>query len=251
MRAMEIAEHISALRADGDLLAAAVAVTGPDAEVPTCPGWRVRDLVHHTGGVHRWAAAHVAGRRRTPVDGFEEVVTAWPGDGELVDWFREGHLQLVAALEAAPPDLDCWSFLPATSTLAFWARRQAHETGIHRVDAQSAGDVVTPFAPGIAADGIDELIMGFVSRPGGRLCSDPPRVLAVVATDAGAAWTVHIGPQRATGRRERGDAACTVAGPASDLHLLLWNRRTAEGLRIDGDASLLELWRESVRVRWS
>jgi uncharacterized protein (TIGR03083 family) len=248
---MEISEHIAVLRREGDLLAASAAVTGPEPEVPTCPGWRVRDLVHHCGGVHRWAAAHVAGGRTLPLDGFEEVVTAWPGDGALVDWFREGHGLLLGALEAAPPGLACWSFLPAPSPLAFWARRQAHETAIHRVDAQSAGDAVTPFAPEVAADGIDELIMGFVSRPGGRLRSDPPRILAVVPTDAEGAWTVRIGPDGAAGHNERGDAGCTVRGPASDLHLLLWNRRTADGLRVDGDASILALWRELVQVRWS
>ena len=58
-------------------------------------------------------------------------------------------------------------------------------------------------------------------------------------------------PDGAEGRRGRGDAGCTVRGPASDLHLLLWNRRTAEGLEVDGDASLLELWRTTVQVRWS
>ena len=25
---------------------------GPDAPVPACPGWRIRDLVRHVGNVH-------------------------------------------------------------------------------------------------------------------------------------------------------------------------------------------------------
>jgi len=40
-------------------------------------------------------------------------------------------------LASAPPDLDCLTFLAAPSPLAMWARRQAHETAIHRVDAES------------------------------------------------------------------------------------------------------------------
>lgn len=36
--------------------------------------------------------------------------------------------------------VDCWTFLDAPSPLAFWARRQAHETAIHRADAQLAAD---------------------------------------------------------------------------------------------------------------
>jgi hypothetical protein len=42
-----------------------------------------------------------------------------------------------------------------------------------------------------------------------------------------------------------------VRGHASDLYLLLWNRRDRGGLDVQGDASLLDLWRESVRIRWS
>jgi hypothetical protein len=47
-----------------------------------------------------------------------------------------------------------------------------------------------------------------------------------------------------------GEAECSVQGPASDLYTLLWNRRGAEGLDVDGDASVLDVWHESVRVTW-
>jgi uncharacterized protein (TIGR03083 family) len=250
---MEITEHIAVLRREGDLLAAAAAASGPDAPVPTCPDWRMRDLVRHVGGVHRWAAAHVAEGRAKPIADLEAVVAAWPGDGDLLEWFREGHARLATALEEAPPDLACWSFLPAPSPLAFWARRQAHETGIHRVDAESAGGTATRFSPEVAADGIDELVMGFVSRPGGRLRSDPPRTLAIVPTDIEAGWRVLIGPDGSRGQRGEcgpGEAGCTVRGAASDLHLLLWNRRDTAGIDVLGDAELMERWRSSVQVRW-
>src|SRR4029077_16446861 len=39
---MDTSEHIAALQREGALLAAAAASAGPDAEVPTCPEWRVR-----------------------------------------------------------------------------------------------------------------------------------------------------------------------------------------------------------------
>ncbi|HEV7467609.1 MAG TPA: maleylpyruvate isomerase family mycothiol-dependent enzyme, partial [Candidatus Dormibacteraeota bacterium] len=104
--------------------------------------------------------------------------------------------------------------------------------------------------PEVAADGIDELVMGFVSRPGGRLRSDPPRTLAIVPTDIEAGWRVLIGPDGSRGHREPGEAGCTVRGTASDLHLLLWNRRDAEGIEVLGDAELMDRWRSSVQVRW-
>lgn len=61
---MRIEEHIGALRAQGESLAGAVERAGPasgilDAMVPGCPEWTVRELVRHTGRVHRWATAYV------------------------------------------------------------------------------------------------------------------------------------------------------------------------------------------------
>src|SRR4051812_11569501 len=55
---MEIAEHVAALEREGVRLAAAAA-SDLDADVPPCPQWTVRDVVVHTGGVHRWAASIV------------------------------------------------------------------------------------------------------------------------------------------------------------------------------------------------
>src|SRR5207302_5692344 len=134
-----------------------------------------------TGGVHRWATRHVveAAAELVAVDDLLDLVGKWPADDDLVDWFVAGHGALVRALPDAPPDLQCFTFLPAPSALAFWARRQAHETAIHRVDAELAGGSVTPFDPAFAADGIDELLRGFVARPGGRLRSSEPRVIGV------------------------------------------------------------------------
>ncbi len=250
---MEIVEHVAALQREGRLLAEAAAGTGLGVPVPTCPEWRMRDLVRHIGGVHRWAAAFVAGSRTQPMSEEEEAMIMAPPDDDhaLVDWFREGHTHLVHTLEAAAPDVECWTFLAAPSPLAFWARRQAHETAIHRADAESPGATITPFPPAFAADGIDELLSCFITRPGGRLRADPSRTLHVRATDAAADWLVRIGPDRRVVSREAGDADCSVHGGANELYLMLWNRRTPDGLEVRGDPALVDLWRRSVQVRWT
>ena len=247
---MEISEHVAALRDDGELMAKAVAAAGADAAIPTCPDWKMRDLVRHMGIVHRWATAHVAEARTEMFDGIEEAVGAGPDDDSLVEWLREGTHALVAALVAAPADLECWSFLPAPSPLAFWARRQCHETGMHRADAESASRPISPFPPAVAADGIDELLSCFVTRRGGRLESDRPRSLGIHTTDTNDDWVVHISDVVRT-TRGHDDADCVVSGPASDLHLFLWNRRDRDALHVTGDAGLLDLWRQSVTIRWS
>ncbi|SEE87374.1 TIGR03083 family protein [Streptomyces sp. 3213] len=246
---MDTDAFVGTLDREGGLLASAAAEAGVDAEVPTCPQWRVRDLLRHTGMVHRWATAFVA-----------EGYTEYHPDGglpdldgaDLVAWFRDGHRSLVDALSAAPPDVECWHFLPAPSPLAFWARRQAHETTVHRLDAEAArGGVAGEIAPDFAADGIDELLRGFHARRKSRVRSEEPRVLRVRATDTDSAvWTVRLSQEPpAAERDDTGDADCELAGPAGQLYRALWNRGPFP--RVTGDMSLAGLWREKSAITWS
>jgi len=211
----------------------------------------MRDLVRHIGDVHRWAAAHVAEARTEPIRSVEEVVGPLPDDAELIDWFRQGHARLIRTLETAEPDVVCWTFLPAPSPLAFWARRQAHETAIHRADAESPSGTITPYGPDFAVDGIDELVLGFLGRSRPSWPDGPPRTLHLHATDTEGEWLGRIAGEAVEVRKEHASANCTVSGPASDLYLLVWNRRRPEGLDVEGDESLLTFWRETVQVRWS
>jgi uncharacterized protein (TIGR03083 family) len=196
----------------------------------------------------------VANRRDNPIGREElaEVAGPLPDDAGLLDWFREGHASLVHTLETADPDTECWSFLPAPSPVAFWARRQAHETGIHRADAESPGgpDRITPFPRDFAVDGIEEFLFGFLGRTGAKERLHQSHTLHLRASDAGLDWLVTVG-EKAEARRGDGQADCTVGGPASDLHLLLWNRRNPDGLEVQGDPSVLTSWRNTVQVHWS
>lgn len=245
-------DRIEALVGEGALFFDAIERAEPDASVPACPEWVVRDLVRHAGGVHRWARKIICEAHAGPVAvDLETIAGGWPEDVDLGAWFRAGHTLLVDALRAAPADLECWAFLRATSPLESWARRQLHETTIHRVDAELATGAVSAIAADHAADGIDELLTAFLPRRSSRLRPDTTRTIAVHATDADAAWLVTAGPDGATTERVRTDGDVVVRGSASDLYLLVWNRRSLDGLDVQGDASLLDLWRSSVQVRWS
>ncbi|MFE2377724.1 maleylpyruvate isomerase family mycothiol-dependent enzyme [Streptomyces sp. NPDC059398] len=253
---------VPALDREGRLLAAAAARSGTGATVPTCPGWRVRDLLRHTGAVHRWATALVAeGHTRFRRSGSGPALD---GD-ELLDWFQEGHRALVTTLTAAPDDLDCWTFLPAPSPLAFWARRQAHETAVHRMDAESAlglepggparsssaqgGPEPHPPEPEFAADGIDELLCAFHAGSRSRVRTERPRVLRVRATDTGDVWTVRLSPAPPrTEHTGEGPADCELSGDAALLYATLWNRRPLSAVSLTGDTSLARLWRETSAI---
>jgi uncharacterized protein (TIGR03083 family) len=266
----DTAYHIARLRGEGELLAGAAERAGLDAPIPACPGWCVRDLLKHLGYVHRWAAGYVREQHARWVDRASEaeILGGGPKDGELVAWFRDGHAALVQVLGAAAPDMTCWTFLEAPSAVAFWARRQAHETAIHRVDAEQAaaaesGITEAAFEPRFAADGIDELIMGFLGRDAKRGSWDGPLGVLGVHADDGAGGTAHWRVVAEPGRftvareaapftvaREDGPAGCDVTGPAADLYLLLWNRRDAGGLDVRGDAGTLTGFRGHVAVTW-
>ncbi|MFB7513609.1 maleylpyruvate isomerase family mycothiol-dependent enzyme [Streptomyces sp. NPDC056144] len=245
---MKITEHVDALEAAGRALADAAAGASADAEVPTCPGWRVRDLLRHTAAVHRWAASFVVEGHAAPRPMGPE--TDLDGD-ELVAYYREAHADLVAALRAAPETLECWAFLPAPSPLAFWARRQAHETAVHRADAESAlGSAFAAVDAEFAADGIDELLTGFHARDRSRVRTPEPRTLRVRTTDTGDVWTVRLSAERPplTERGAEGPSDAEFAGTAERLYLTLWNRLPLEGVAVTGDEALAGLWRETSRI---
>jgi len=247
---VDIEAHVKAIQEHGVGLADAAERAGLDAAVPTCPDWQVRDLLGHQGMVHRWAAGFVSTGAIKP----DAVPLAdAPGDAELLDWFREGHAGLVDAINRAPADLECWSFLPSPSPLAFWARRQAHETTIHRADAESADGRQLEVEPALAVDGVDELLLGFYARKRGQLIADPALTLGLRATDARPedAWSVVIGPDGREVTRGEATGDCTVSGSASELYQFLWNRRGRDAVTVDGDAAVLDLWQEKARITWS
>jgi uncharacterized protein (TIGR03083 family) len=143
------------------------------------------------------------------------------------------------------------TFLAAPSPLAMWVRRQAHETAMHRVDAESPGNTITNFDPAFAADGVDELLSCFITRPGCGPKVSSPCSIHVHTTDTDDDWHLQIGLENVVTSRLSSPADCAISGAAGDLYLLLWNRRSDAGISVDGDRNLLALWREGVQIRWS
>jgi uncharacterized protein (TIGR03083 family) len=188
---------------------AAVLRTGDlDAPVPACAPWRLTDLAHHLGGIHRWARTAIV--ENAP--GSETADDAPDGRDPLVAWFREGADALVATLRDTDPDAPAWGFGPRPRTAAFWFRRQTHETAVHAGDAAASQGVARPYPAELAQDGIDEIVGMFLPRQL-RLGRIPPLPAALaLEPDDGGRWVVGEGP------------AATVSGPAEALLLLLWHR---------------------------
>jgi len=74
---LDVERLASGLREETAAFARAVTGLDPGAKVPSCPEWRVRDLVGHIGQAHRWSAELVRIRAAAPVP---DPRNAEPGD---------------------------------------------------------------------------------------------------------------------------------------------------------------------------
>lgn len=223
---------------DGQALIEAVAAA-PDASVTACPGWTNRDLARHMGGVYAFVTAQLrAGNPQTRVP---SDAPAAPDEGDLTVWLRDRHRDVLAALHATAPDAPTWTWIPE-KTASFFYRRMAHETAVHRWDAQCAAGTPTPIDPELAADGVSEVIdvmMRYQAR--GPVSAYPTGSLHLHRTDGEGEWMLVAegGTLTVTHEHAKGDAA--ARGSAQDLLLYLWGRGR-EGLECHGDDALLDAW---------
>jgi uncharacterized protein (TIGR03083 family) len=151
---------------------------------------------------------------------------------------RDGLARVAAALDRPAGD-PAWTWAP-DGTVGFWQRRQAHETAIHRVDAELAAGPPTPVPAALAADGIDEWLALLAFRPGAEPPSGDGETLHLHCTDEAGEWLVTLteaGPAIER-RHAKGDVA--VRGPASDLLLVLLRRFEPERVEVLGTRSVLD-----------
>lgn len=200
-------DHLDVLRSDGATFVGVLDRAAADLPVATCGNWRLRDLAHHLGEVHRWAAAAALGDGTAPSGGSPLL----PPDDALADWMRDGLDALTVAL--AEPTRRCWT-LAGPATAAWWRRRQALETAIHRVDAERALGPASPIDPALAADGVGEVVDVLHPRQVrlGR-ATEPAAALRLTTDDGSGTWLI-AGPSPPT----------DISGPAERLLLLLWGR---------------------------
>lgn len=221
-------DRLGHLRADAAAVSDVLATAPLDAPVAPCPGWTLRDLVLHLGGVHRWATAIVAsGDRQAAAD--EPV-----DDADLAPWFRDGADRLLDVLASADPTAPCWSFT-SDRTAGFWLRRQALETVVHRWDAQRAVGEPDPIDPELAVDGIAEVVDLLLPRQLALGRAEPLPCAVQLCALEGGSWRVG-----------EGTPVAELHGPAELLLLALWHRADPGDprLHVTGDrAAAAELLR--------
>jgi uncharacterized protein (TIGR03083 family) len=216
---------LESVERDGVALAAVVV----DAPVRSCPGWTGGDLLAHVCGYAMFLpelfAGDVALSGPVPAPGPERAVAEWPARLDAL-------LELLTTTPAATP-VPNWSVQPDTAE--FWIRRTVHEFAVHRWDGDTTRTAEPePIPAGVAADGIAEYFEAFAAT--GIAAGRVPRAVVTMVlelTDTGDRLTWPLpnpGPET------------VVRGPASDLLLALWHRRSLLDHHVSGERTVLEQW---------
>jgi uncharacterized protein (TIGR03083 family) len=223
-------------------LRAAVPAADPAARVPGCPDWNVADLVAHVGAVQMFWAAAVTTAQAEHRPTWSEIGDPEP-QGDLLAWSAAATESLVAALGAAGPGRECWTWWQgsdAPSTARAVARHQVQEAAVHALDAQQTAGTAERLPGPVAADGVGEHLT--VALPScGAWPHDPVR--ALLEAGDGGTWLLDLGPQGVTVTAEpAGDCgpAATASGRPEDFVLAFYRRSGGQPLQIRGDAQAVE-----------
>ncbi len=235
------AVYQQALRSDGEAIAAA-GRRDINAAVPSCPGWKMHKLLAHVGRVYRSVGRHVA-ERATEMIPADEIPRPPEGDA-IVEWFEEGHRFVSEALAGADLDEAVWTWT-GQSTMAFYFRRMAHETAVHRWDAEAALGVPGPIDSDLAADGVSELFEVVLPFAVGNWdMTLPDATLHLHRSDGDGEWLLANdgGRIKVSHEHAKGDAAVRASG--TDLLLLSWERigLDSPGVETFGDADAARAW---------
>jgi uncharacterized protein (TIGR03083 family) len=238
---MDQPTFVAAVDQSGRSLVAAARHAGLDAPVPTCPDWDVRRLLQHTAKVHQRTEAVVRTGAETPPRSSE--FPRFSDNDALFDESLATLDRLVVALGDADPGGPSWNFSSGPQKNDFWFRRMAHETTIHRADAELADRApIGSVDPDLAIDGIDELVVGMMPEVFPFKESDLEASVHLHCTDQPGEWLILLGDGRMVTTREHGKGDVAVRGPASDLYLWAWGRQSVDAPEIEvfGDRALVD-----------
>jgi uncharacterized protein (TIGR03083 family) len=231
--------YLSCLRADSARFAE-VARLGLPAKVPSCPDWTVEDTVRHLATVYL---------HKVEILRINALPDPWPpaefASRDALELFDEARAKIVPALEAAGTEQETWTFSPYDSTSAFWFRRMALETAVHRIDIEQAHDVATPIDRDLAVDGIDEILTLNLGGPWWEEGDTKHPVDGTIRiTTEGRSWTIRLDATSATVTPgAEGDVDAEVFGDPHEIYLWLWGRGSLGLEQAAGDDDKVEAFR--------
>jgi uncharacterized protein (TIGR03083 family) len=244
-----------ALVAEAEEFGMAIEGAAPDARVPTCPEWTLRDLTCHVGLAYHKSAAIIASRPTGYVP-FEAVtVDDPPGFDALGGWLVDGAERLVETVADVGPETLTSTWTPDRRA-GFWTRRLTHETVVHRADAALATGAPYDVDADLAADGISEgldlvAVFSRIEHPAldRTALRGTGETLLFQATGPDLGWLARRTPSGVEVTQSRADADVVVEGRVADLLLALTGRIAADDPRVtvSGDAGLFRHWLKNTK----
>ncbi|MEF9913265.1 maleylpyruvate isomerase family mycothiol-dependent enzyme [Streptomyces sp. NBC_01696] len=231
--------------------AAVAAAPSLDAQVPTCPGWTLFDLVQHLGGGDRfWALIVGAGPSEAPpaeATALRATVAAPRECEALLAWSAESTQQLLSALREAGPDRGCWTWWGTSQSpqkSGGVARQRVQETAVHTYDAQLVLGAPQPLPVEVALDGVEEFL--FTCNATTSAWPHEPTAFDYHATE-GRSWRLTVDGDGARptripvpGTTPATTAGASAQGTAGELVLALYGRIPVDSLKLDGDRRLFD-----------
>lgn len=221
----------------------------PDGRVPWSDRWTVRSVARHVAGSHHAVALILSDRPTADFQRAAALPRVEASDPAFPEWFATRTQDLLTQCRTVPPAAVCWAPHPLIAgTGAYWTRRIAYDTLVHRWDAEAGAGIAGPaMEPETAADAVDEVLD--VGLRVTRAMADSPAGPAVrlACTDAPRAWHLDLGEAgRLTIHAESIDVDVTLRGTAEALLLWIWGRLDVAGggLDVDGDRSVVTRWAE-------
>ncbi len=218
-------DHVAAIRSESDAFYDAAAKADPDARVPSCPEWSVRDLVLHLAQVQYFWGALVS-HGITDLAQFNELEHPTPPDDyqALVALGREMAERMASTLETTDQSAEVWSW-SSQHDVAFVTRHQVQEVAIHRWDLENASGGASDIASEVADDSIDEFLR--VSLPSRDDWKRGMDIVHLHTTDTNRDWLLE---PSGTVEDRGGSADVTLSASASDLLLALYRRVPMDGI---------------------
>ena len=150
---------------------------------------------------------------------------------------RRAAAELVAVLPAADPTMPVRT-RTGHATVSWVSRRMAHETAVHRFDAERAAGREHRVEAELASDGVDEYLDFVLPRTvakGLRLDGS----VHLHCTDVAGEWIIEPADDGTYEvRREHTKGAAAIRGPAHELLMVLWRRLPLEAVDVVGDQAV-------------
>ena len=244
-------EYVDHIKRDYALMMQALA--GPVVPVPSCPEWDTNDLAVHMGMVYLHQAFVVENGER-PHN--EEHLASVDGIDQPIELLAAGFEAIIAALDLAREERKTWSWHHSDFSVDFWFRRMAHETVIHRCDAQIARGLTCEIDESLALDGVDEVLdfLPLLGSWSGAPNVDFGIVSVAAQTSTGTKfWTLTFTSELAAVVQAHDvdpQARLVISGDAVAMDLYLWGRITSDDSRIsltgDGEDGFKQLMQVAV-----